>query len=193
MADDSPKFRLAEIGGMRLTRRDALAALAGLTVVGGGGAAVLSRDPLERDPPADVEAVLPTLVAAAEVLYPTEVEGIEGFVGTFVRGRVREEAHRRRVVRAAREVDEAARSWYGGPYPALDRADRDGVLRELGADSADPVPDGTTAERVRHAVVNELLYALYTSPAGGRLVGTENPLGHPGGTASYRRGPDGER
>jgi hypothetical protein len=62
----------------------------------------------------------------------------------------------------------------------------------MGADTADPDPDpdGTDAGRVRYYVVNELLYALYASPTGGELVGIENPRGYPGGTASYRRGPD---
>jgi hypothetical protein len=59
----------------------------------------------------------------------------------------------------------------------------------MGVHTADEDPDGTTAERIRFYVVNELLFALYASPAGGRLVGIENPQGHPGGAESYRRGP----
>ncbi|MEA5408870.1 hypothetical protein VB773_15715 [Haloarculaceae archaeon H-GB2-1] len=55
--------------------------------------------------------------------------------------------------------------------------------------TAEPNPDGTTAERVRYYLVNEPLYALYASPTGGTLVGIENPQGHPGGTESYQRGP----
>jgi len=70
----------------------------------------------------------------------------------------------------------------------LSVADRDSLLREVGADTAPPDPDGTNAERVRFYVVNELLYALYTSPTGGELVGIENPQGHPGGTDTYQRG-----
>jgi hypothetical protein len=42
---------------------------------------------------------------------------------------------------------------------------------------------------VRYYVVNELLYALYTSPTGGELVGIENPQGHPGGHESYQHEP----
>jgi hypothetical protein len=60
----------------------------------------------------------------------------------------------------------------------------------LGVRTAEPDPDGTDVERVRYYVVNELLFALYSSPTGGELVGLENPQGHPGGIDSYRRGPD---
>jgi hypothetical protein len=59
----------------------------------------------------------------------------------------------------------------------------------MGVHTADPDSEGTDPERVRFHVVNELLYALYTSPTGGELVGIENPQGYPGGTASYREGP----
>jgi len=59
----------------------------------------------------------------------------------------------------------------------------------MSVDTADPVPDGDDVERVRYYVVNELLFALYSSPTGGELVGLENPRGNPGGLASYQRGP----
>ena len=50
------------------------------------------------------------------------------------------------------------------------------------------------SDRVRFFVVNELLFALYSSPTGGSLVGIENPVGHPGGTESYQHaGPEDER
>jgi hypothetical protein len=65
------------------------------------------------------------------------------------------------------------------------------VLDEMGVDTADPDPEGPDPARVRFYVVNDLLFALYASPTGGELVGIENPQGHPGGTDSYRRGPQG--
>jgi len=173
---------------VRLTRRDALVALAGLGVVAGGSTAVLAP---ARDPPAGVEAVEPTLVAAAGAIYPSAVDGVPEFVRTYARGRTTDPDHREGLAGAVSAVEDAAERWYDAPYPELNRENRDRLLRELGADTAEPVPDGTTAERVRYYVVNDLLYALFTSPTGGELVGTENPVGHPGGTTSYRRGPQG--
>jgi hypothetical protein len=66
------------------------------------------------------------------------------------------------------------------------------VPSEMGLSITDPRPAGTDRERVRYYLVDELLYALYASPTGGRLLGIENPPGHPGGLDSYQRGPDGE-
>lgn len=187
---------------MRLTRRDALAVLAGMGVLGGGSAAVLTRqartDDSARGPSADDRApagsvpgpVVRTLAAAADVLYPSAVEGTRPFVETFALGRLADRpAHRDGLVDAVEVVDSRARSWYGEPFADLPIETRDAVLRELGADSADPDAAGSDAERVRFYVVNDLLYALYTSPTGGELAGTENPIGYPGGLQSYQRGP----
>lgn len=174
---------------MQLSRRDAVAALAGLGVAGAGvGAATLALDGDALDS-RDGELDVTTLVAAAEAVYPGAVTGVGEFVRTFVAGRVRDPAHREGLVAAVDAVDEAARDWYDAPYAELEVDTRDAVLREMGADAADPDPEGVLSERVRYYVVNDLLYALYSSPTGGELVGIENPIGHPGGTTSYQRGP----
>ncbi|QLD85106.1 gluconate 2-dehydrogenase subunit 3 family protein [Natronomonas halophila] len=174
---------------MELTRRDAVAALAAL---GAGGAAAggyhLSQGDSEDDA-SDDEDVRATLVAAAEVVYPSEVDGIEPFVRRFLDGRLDDSEHAEGVRTAVTELDDHARSWYDDRFVSLSAETRDSLLREIGADTAEEVPDGTTAERVRYYVVNELLLALYSSPKGGKLVGIENPQGHPGGTDSYQRGP----
>ncbi|WP_049899854.1 gluconate 2-dehydrogenase subunit 3 family protein [Halococcus agarilyticus] len=188
---------------MELTRRDALAALAGGSVVGGGGAVAVGRN--EGEPsgartatddgsPTAADgaftAVRDPLVAAARVVYPDEITGIATFVETYALGRIEERsAYRNGVERAVAAIDDRSESWYGGRYASLDAESRDAVLREMGVDTADPDPEGSTAEQVRYYVVNELLYALYTSPAGGKLVGIENPQGHPGGHESYQHGP----
>jgi hypothetical protein len=178
---------------MELTRRDAVAALAAL---GAGSAAAggyhLSRQVEEDDGGADAindERVRETLVAAAEVVYPSEVDGTEPFVRRFLDGRLDDSAHAEGLRAAVAELDDHARSWYDGHFVDLSVDTRDSLLREIGADVADEVPDGTTAEQIRYYVVNELLLALYSSPKGGELVGIENPQGHPGGTDSYQRGP----
>jgi hypothetical protein len=177
---------------MKLTRRDALAALAAAGVTA-GGATVLSSEEGEPDaegadgPLGDAE--LSTLVAAAEVLYPTEVENVESFLTRYVRGRAEEPGHVSGVAEAVGYLDEYAESWHDAAFGALEPTAREGVLRRMGADTAEPDPDGSDVERVRYYVVNELLFALYTTPTGGELVGLENPQGHPGGLASYQRGP----
>jgi hypothetical protein len=205
----TPKFRLAEIGAMRLSRRDALAALGALGLGGGavaGGRVVgelAARGPPVADdpgsPPVDGAddgaidgGVLAVLVACAEVVYPSDVTGHEQFVATYVGGRARSDAaHRAGLVETTAELDAVARDWHDEPFADLPGERRDRLLRDLAVHVADPDPDGSISARIRFYVVNDLLYALYTSPTGGRLVGTENPTGYPGGIESYRRGPEG--
>ena len=177
---------------MRLTRRDALAALAGTGIVGGGTAATLARDGRSEDALESVfdESTVTTLVRAAEVLYPSEVDGTEAFVRTYVEGKAAERpAFRSGVAAAATTLESYADVWEDTTFGALDVSGRDDLLHRMGLHTADPDPDGTDPERVRFYVVNELQYALYTSPTGGELVGIENPQGYPGGTESYQQGP----
>jgi hypothetical protein len=179
---------------MKLTRRDAVAALAAAGVaVGGGGAVLLADESDDTDDavgPVD-EDDLATLVAAAEVLYPSAVENVEAFVTRYVEGRAADRPdHASGVAASAGYLREYARSWHDETFGALDPDGRTAALREMGADTADPDPDGSDVERVRYYVVNELLFALYASPTGSALVGLENPQGYPGGTDSYQRGPD---
>ncbi|MFB6308604.1 MAG: gluconate 2-dehydrogenase subunit 3 family protein [Haloarculaceae archaeon] len=170
-----------------LTRRDALAALAAGSA-GVAGIAALKRDDLttgELD-----EHDRRTLVAVAETVYPSAVDGIEPFVETYVAGRVDDDPdHAEGIVTAVERLDEYVGHWYDRQFVDLSADDRDDVLREMGVDVADSGPDGGDAERVRYYLVNDLLYALFTSPTGGELVGLENPQGYPGGTDSYRRPP----
>jgi hypothetical protein len=195
---------------MELTRRDAIAALAALGSGGVGYAASHQSQEPGAGAVADEETVKTTLVAAAEVLYPSSVEGTETFVRTFLDGRF-DDADRadKRLTDSQAEPSEAgsesasdgglheavttlntlAEEWHDEPFASLSPSTRDRLLREIGADTAEEVPDGTVAERIRYYVVNELLLALYTSPTGGELVGIENPQGNPGGVNSYQRGP----
>jgi len=177
---------------MELTRRDAVAALvAGGAVV--AGAATLGDSPEPGDAPTDPaadldEELLRTLTAAAEMLYPSEVDGHRAFVERYVLGRIEaREQYRAGVAEAAAELDAVARDWEDAAFASLSRDARDELLRSLGVDTADPDPNGPISERIRRFVVNELLFAFYASPTGGRLVGIENPVGHPGGTESYQR------
>ncbi|WP_312909767.1 gluconate 2-dehydrogenase subunit 3 family protein [Natronosalvus caseinilyticus] len=178
---------------MDLTRRDAVAALAALGV--GGGAAATFRYGRSREGATDANAVdeeriRATLVAAADVLYPSAIDGVEPFVETFLEGRLADPDHAVAMDETVAKLEELSESWHDARFVALSVADRDRFLRELGADAASEAPEGTTAERVRYYVVNELLLALYASPTGGELVGLENPQGHAGGIDTYQRGPD---
>lgn len=186
---------------MELSRRDALAAIAAM---GAGGAAATylqghsagpgSPDASDGDAADDADLpddqqVLDVMVAIAEVVYPTAVEGIEPFVETVLAGRLERPDHGRHLRATVGKLDDLAVEWHGDRVSELDVGTRDQLLREVGADTADEAPDGSTSQRVRYYVVNELLLALYASPTGGELVGIENPQGHAGGTDSYQHGP----
>ncbi len=169
---------------MRLTRRDAAIALGTLGVAGGVGLGVAWRDRGDAD-----ARTLAVMVAAADVLYPTEVTGVPDFVEAFVGPRLSRPEHGEALRETVDELDRRAERWYGEPFDELPVETRDSVLHEVGAATAAEDPDGTTAERVRYYVVNELLMGLYASPTGGELLGLENPPGHPGGIESYAGGP----
>ena len=180
---------------MELTRRDATAALAAIGATGGVaiGAQRVRKEKrnsarsAEETP--DDEEIKAILVAVAEVVYPEAVSGTDEFVSEFLDGRLAGGAHATGMRKTVDELDELARDWYGSRVVELTLDDRERLLGAIGADTADEDPTGTTAERVRYYVVNELLLALYASPTGGDLVGVENPQGHPGGVESYSRGP----
>ena len=175
-----------------LTRRDALAALATAGVAASSSALTWeSLDETSRERTVQLTAHDRELLhAVATVVYPSEVTGIEGFVEAYVVGRATEDPDRLAgIVRGVRYVDTYAKEWYDTPYLELSTGRRETVLSAMGADVSDPDPDGSDVERLRFYVVNELLYALYTSPVGTTLLGLENPQGYPGGSESYQRGP----
>lgn len=174
---------------MELTRRDAVAVLAAAGVGIGSGIALSQRSNGGGEPgPLDAHE-RSTFVALARVLYPSELDGIEPFVERVLEGRLdADPARAAGIADAIAYLDDYARAWYGEPFADLDRAARDEALRRMNADVADPDPHGSDVERVRYYLVNELLFALYTTPTGGRLVGLENPPGYPGGLTSYQRG-----
>lgn len=178
---------------MELTRRDALAALSAATggaVAGCSAPTTGEGDDPDRDAAQLDDRGLETLVALASALYPSETENVEGFVEEYASERVRRDPeHGRGVVEAIEELDEYAQTIYGERYAALSASERTETLDEMPVATADPVPDGTDPQRVRYYLVNDLLYAFYTSPTGASLAGLENPPGYPGGTSSYQRGP----
>lgn len=174
---------------MELTRRDAMAALAAIGVTGG---ATLGAGRLETEPTGaggEHERLRATMVAVATVVYPSAVSGVPAFVNGVLDGRLEDADRAAGIQRTVGELNDRAVAWYDDPVPSLSVSERGSLLREVGADTAEEDPDGTTAEQVRYYVINELLFALYASPTGGELVGIENPQGYPGGAASYSQGP----
>ena len=187
---------------MELTRRDALAALSAAGATVGGSVLAARFDPPraddETDRPGDATdsdaavslstGVLDLLEAVAGVIYPTGVENRRAFVESYVLGRVADRPDYRDGLReAAAQLDAVARDWHDAPYAALDADTRDQMLRDLGVETAAPDPEGPITDRIRFYLVNDLLFAFYSSPTGGRLAGIENPIGHPGGIESYRQ------
>ena len=188
---------------MELTRRDAVAALAAVGATVGGGVLAGRFEPPRADDGAEHDSgdstdsdgdvslstdLLDLLDAVAEVVYPDGVDNRRAFVDSYVVGRVAERPTYREGLReAAAQLDAVARDWHDAPYADLDADTRDRLLRELGVETADPDPEGPITDRIRFYVVNDLLFAFYSSPTGGRLVGIENPIGHPGGIESYQR------
>lgn len=176
---------------MRLTRRDAVAALAAAGVAIGGGLAAHEHLGRGDDDRTLGDGDVSTLVALAEVLYPEQVESVDSFVEAYVRGVVDAEPDRAvSIGDSVAYLDDYAAAWYDEPFAELDPETREDALRRMDVDSTEPVPAGSDVERVRYHLVDELLFALYTTPTGGQLVGIENPPGYPGGRTSYRRGPE---
>ncbi|WP_020222302.1 twin-arginine translocation signal domain-containing protein, partial [Halarchaeum acidiphilum] len=76
---------------MELTRRDVLAALAAAGVVGAGAHEYAERDGGSADPPlTDHETA--TLVAVAEVAYPSAVSNVPDFARRYSVARVNDDA-----------------------------------------------------------------------------------------------------
>ncbi|WP_277542814.1 gluconate 2-dehydrogenase subunit 3 family protein [Haloarcula laminariae] len=177
------------------TRRQMLAALSGAAVGAGaygyGGRSSGADTLTEGHPASRVHVETATAVAAA--IYPTSVAVEESFVENAVFRRVEPTSgHFEALVDSIEAVDSHARARFGGSVTELSPATRRRVLTSMGVTAVHPMPEGTTAERVRFYLVNDLLYALFTSPRSRPLTGIENPPGHPGGLEAYRRTPEDE-
>jgi hypothetical protein len=128
------------------------------------------------------------LTAVATVVYPSELTTFRDFIDEYVRGLPPDQ--RAKIAVTTRALDERTRRMHGSTIRSLSQTERDSVLRTMGVDRVGSGPDGSLPERVRYYIVNQLLYALYTSPKGSQLLGVENPVGHPGGYESYQKPPD---
>lgn len=176
---------------MELTRRDVVAALSAVgvgAVAGCSGAENADAGTTGEAPVSDHD--VETLIALADVVYPSEAEDVASFVREYSAERVRADGeYARGVAEAVGELDDYVRNWHDSPYSGLSARERADALDRMAVDTADPDPEGAPRERIRYYLVNELLFAFYSTPTGASLAGLENPPGHPGGTESYRGGP----
>jgi hypothetical protein len=150
---------------MELIRREAVVPLAAAGVTVGGGALLAADRDWQLTDPGQVDHDLDTMRALVPVLCPSEVTATDGFVETYVHGRIDDdEAYREAVGEAVAALDERAVERRGAPFVDLDAAECEGLLHDLGMSSTEPDPEGTDAERIRYYLVNELLFALFTTP-----------------------------
>jgi hypothetical protein len=177
---------------MELTRRDAIAVLTAGSAGVGFSATAIRNDPADRPSTTEEAHVLGTFVAFADEIYPTEVSGINEFVKAYVMGRSDDRGRWNEYTKAVDTLDTTTDYWFETTFVDLKAENRSVVLQRMGIANVEPDPDGNGTDHVRYYVFNELLYALYTSPVGGKLAGLENPEGHPGGIESYQQGARGE-
>lgn len=164
---------------MELTRRDAMAALgaAGVTSLA-GCESLTGATEQSSEPPSEME----TMVALAEVLYPSEVEPTTEFIQSFLFGRIYDEdAYQAELEAGVQTLNDIARDTEGAPFARLDTDQRVSVIENSDIRTGESVPDGSDIQRVNYHLVDELLFAFYSSPTGGELVGNTNPRGFPGG------------
>ena len=166
---------------MKITRRQALLGLAGASSVGGLGAHEL-LDWTATDGPLS-DAGMNGLLTVADIVHPAAPEDAERTISAYV-GRLNDRRVRG-LVTTLSELDSRSRRHYGASFGALSRAQGERLLARIGANRVQSRPEGTLAERVRYHLVNSVLYALLTRPAGTEPLGIGNPVGFPGGFASY--------
>jgi hypothetical protein len=162
---------------MKLTRREQLSGFAVATA--GLSSALYAFDESTRAPAGLSDGAVDTLLAVAEVVYPSDVDVSEAFVRSYTDGM--SDVRLRETRRTVDDLDGRARQVFEQPFAAVPASKRDSVLRHLGVNRVQPRLQGTLAGRVRFYLVNSLLFALFTHPKGSELYGISNPRGHPGG------------
>ncbi|MBX0302260.1 gluconate 2-dehydrogenase subunit 3 family protein [Haloarcula salinisoli] len=175
---------------MKLTRRDALgalstagiAAMAGCESLGGDGTDAGTSTGTGTSSGGELAIESDAMMALGEVLYPSETEVTEEFLGTYLYSRmVDEESYRSEVQTGSETLDSLAQDTHGSSFAELSTDQRVGLIEDTELRSGDSVQDGTDVERVNYHLIDELLFAFYASPTGGELVGNPNPRGFPGG------------
>lgn len=176
---------------MRLTRRDAVTAL----VTGGAAGIAMSELPPDIIQPTPDRASYQftdhdhhRLKAIAEVVYPSDVQLTVEDIAEFVAGL--SDDRRREMIRTLDQLEWYLFDGYGRSVVELPVRRRDAALRSIGTARAGSSPEGSLPERIRFYLINQLLYLLYTTPRGSRVLDIENPVGYPGGYESYQQAPN---
>jgi len=164
---------------MELTRRDALTALTAAGVAATAGCSGLLADDQTAT---EDDAQMDTMLALGEVLYPSQTGVTEEFIDTYLMGRiVDDEAYQSALADGVETLNERAQDAEGTTFADLDESQRVSLIEDTELRSGDSVADGSPVERVNYFLIDELLFAFYSSPVGGELVGNPNPRGWPGG------------
>lgn len=178
---------------MRLTRRDAVAALFAGGAVGALASGVRpdnsGHDGTDENTQFTDDEIR-QLVAIAELVFPSRVDATAEYVAEYVSGLPPD--RQRAISTTLDRLEQHVVDTRGASLVDLSRPQLDRVFRSLGVDRTGSSPDGTLPQQVRFYLVNQLLYGLYTTPRGTRLVGIENPVGYPGGYESYQQPPTDE-
>lgn len=173
---------------MRLTRRDALEALAAGTVAGIGSLTVSELATRLDDQGAEQQLQrvdIETAEAVADVVYPSEVTVSPEFIETYYSSMPDE--LRPKAIRAIQDLNSVSKRKFSTAFANVEsRKTRDDMLRAVGVNRAQANPEGAVPERVRYFLVNSLLYALFTTPKGSKLFGIDNPKGYAGGFATFQ-------
>lgn len=161
---------------MELTRRDAVTALTAAGITATAGCAGLTGD---GGGDAEPKAVL---VGLADVLYPSDVEPTAEFIETFLYGRISdEESYREELTAGIETLNRLAADEQGGAFHTLSADQQVAVIENTDLRSGPSEPDGSDVARVNYYLLDELLFAFYSSPTGGELIDNKNPRGYPGG------------
>lgn len=175
---------------MKLTRRDALKALAGSGVASGSTLTVseiVTRTESDQTSSLVTDEDFLTLEAVAETIYPSQIEVTSEYIETYINSF--SDGRKESISQATIELNDLTRGQYGTVFYEMSPSTRNAALHSLGISRAMSRENGKTVERIRYHLVNTLLYALFTTPRGSELAGIQNPVGHPGGYESLMRSP----
>ena len=167
---------------MKLTRRDAIGALGAAGITAMAGCESLVGDGAETDGDGDIASGSGTMMALAEVLYPSDAEATTDYLETYLYSRmVDEERYRSDIEAGIETLDSLAQDTHGSAFADLSADQRVSLIEDTDLRSGDSVQDGSDIQRVNYHLIDELVFAFYASPTGGELVGNQNPQGWPGG------------
>jgi hypothetical protein len=167
---------------MKRTPRRTFLGLVGASSVLGLGAYELtggSRPTDEDIPPHVVDG----MVTVADAVYPGDPEQFRPVVRSYTTRLG--DSRRGELLGTLSELDRISSRHAGSPFRTLAGPEATRLLERLGVNRVQSRRQGTLSERVRFHLVNSVLYAILTDPAGTGRFDIDNPAGYPGGFDSY--------